>query len=257
MANGHGAPIWYELVSDDPGAAERFYGPILGWRFSRPPGGLDRDYRVFEAADGTAIGGLMRRPDGMAMPPAWLFYVAVDDVDDAAKRIAAAGGEVHLGPMDIPDVGRFAFASDPEGAPFYVMRASRDEPSRAFGMADGHGSWNELVTADQGASLRFYGDLFGWRKGDAMPMGAAGDYTFLHRGEPMVGAMMDRTADDRRSAWRFYFHVPDIDRAAREAEAGGGRIVHPPMEIPGGEYASQIDDPEGARVGFVGPRLAA
>ena len=36
----------------------------------------------------------------------------------------------------------------------------------------------------------------------------------------------------------------------------GGTITNEPMEIPGGEFAMNAVDPQGATVGFVGPRKA-
>jgi predicted enzyme related to lactoylglutathione lyase len=48
IANTQGTPIWYELITGDANDAERFYGHVLGWRFSRPPGGMERDYRIAE-----------------------------------------------------------------------------------------------------------------------------------------------------------------------------------------------------------------
>src|SRR3546814_14570209 len=81
--------------------------------------------------------------------------------------------------------------ADPQGVVFYVMRGDGEEASTAFaGMTPGHCRWNELVTSDQAAALDFYIDQFGWEKGDAMPMGAAGDYRFIdHHGE-LIGAVM-------------------------------------------------------------------
>src|SRR3546814_8208248 len=79
------------------------------------------------------------------------------------------------------------------------MRGDGEEASTAFaGMTPGHCRWNELVTSDQAAALDFYIDQFGWEKGDAMPMGEAGDYRFIdHHGE-MIGAVMNRM-DGKRS----------------------------------------------------------
>ena len=41
------------------------------------------------------------------------------------------------------------------------------------------------------------------------------------------------------SMWNYYIGVDDIDRAAEAVKAGGGQMLHEPMEIPGGEYARQ------------------
>jgi predicted enzyme related to lactoylglutathione lyase len=54
--------------------------------------------------------------------------------------------------------------------------------------------------------------------------------------------------------WTYYFGVEDIDRAAEAVKAGGGQVVNGPMEIPGGEFAVNAIDPDGAAFGLVGPR---
>jgi len=62
------------------------------------------------------------RPDMGDFPPCWLPYFMVDDVDASAKKVTSLGGKVHMGPQDIPNVGRFATVSDPQGAMFYVFK---------------------------------------------------------------------------------------------------------------------------------------
>ena len=56
------------------------------------------------------------------------------------------------------------------------------------------------------------------------------------------------------SMWSFYIGVDDIDRAQSAVTANGGTITNGPMEIPGGEYAMNGIDPQGASFGLVGPR---
>lgn len=71
------------------------------------------------------------------------MYLGVDDVDACVAAITGAGRHAHLAALDIPNVGRIAMVSDPQGAPFYVMRGASDEkctacePDRA-----GHGAWH-------------------------------------------------------------------------------------------------------------------
>lgn len=254
MTNRQGAHIWYELITDDPDAAQEFYGSVVGWSFSRPPGGLERDYRIVSAPDGD-VGGLMRTPAGASMPPIWLGYVGVNDVDASVAKLKSLGGGVHRDPTDIPGVGRFAFVADPQGALFYLMRGDSDEESRSFApMADGHCGWNELVTSDQHAALDFYRAMFGWTKGEVMPMGEMGDYTFIHHGDTMIGAMMNRTDASAKPMWRYAFRVADIDAAQAAVDAGGGAVRHGPTEVPGGDWVIGAKDPQGAMVTFVGSR---
>ena len=84
MANRHGDFIWYELLMSDPAAAERFYGPVLGWRARRAEGS-PVEYRIFGTGE-AEVAGLMAIPPGAGaagMRPGWIGYIGVDDVDAA------------------------------------------------------------------------------------------------------------------------------------------------------------------------------
>ena len=158
-------------------------------------------------------------------------------------------------PADIPGVGRFAMVADPQGAVFYVMRGDSDQASTAFKpTAEGHCAWNELVTSDQVAALDFYTSLFGWEKGDAMPMGEIGDYRFLNRGAGMIGAVMNRPNAEMRPMWNYYVRVSGIDAAAERVRAHGGTVTLGPMEVPGGDWVINGIDPQGASFGLVGSK---
>lgn len=260
MTNRDGTPVWYELMTDAPDAAQDFYGKVMGWTFDKPSGGMERDYRTF-AADGAGVGGVMKAPDGASFAPIWAIYFGVSDVDAMAAKVERLGGSIHMAPQDIPGVGRFAFVADPQGAMFYLMRGDSDADSTAFDqMAPGHCCWNELVTSDQRAALDFYGALFGWTKTGAMPMPGMGDYTFIGRDDAdMFGAMMDAPVPGTPPAWHVAFAVADIDTTKAAVEAGGGKVREGPMELPGdqGDWMIQADDPQGAKVMFVGKRAPA
>jgi hypothetical protein len=262
MPNQHGDFVWYELITPDPDAAEAFYGPMLGWSFTKTahPG---RDYRYFAVGD-AGVGGIMQTPSEAPMPPAWLGYVGVDDVDKMVESVEQGGGQVHMPAFDLEGIGRMAIVADPQGAAFYVMDIGPEE-SHAFSWdapRPGHCAWNELATADPNAAKQFYGQRFGWVKDGEMDMGPIEKYEFLRhtgRGEEgsmhaMLGAVMPKMPDMLVSAWTYYFRVPDIDAAVAHTTANRGRILVEPMEIPGGEFSFNGLDPQGAAFGLVGPR---
>lgn len=257
MPNPHGDFIWYELLTTDPDAAEEFYGSVVGWKARDAGMGGDMAYSLL-SADGTDVGGLMALPAGAAangMRPTWLGYVRVDDVDAAAEQIEQAGGAIHMPPADIPGVGRFAMVADPQGVTLYVMRGSADAISEAFKPgAVGHCGWNELVTTDQAAALDFYESQFKWTRGDAMPMGEAGDYRFLDHGGQMIGGVMNRMDAGQPTGWFFYFRVPSIAAAVEDIEARGGTIVLAPQEVPGGDFVINATDPQGVLFCLVGDK---
>ena len=58
------------------------------------------------------------------MPPHWLSYFGVADVDKSTARAIELGAKVLLEPHDVPNIGRFAIIRDPQGAAFAVIRLS-------------------------------------------------------------------------------------------------------------------------------------
>ncbi|MCW3848149.1 VOC family protein [Sphingomonas sp. LB-2] len=261
MTNAHGSFIWYELMTADPKAAKTFYDDVIGWDIGEPmPGG--KDYRGINAPDGMAGGVMGLDADMLAhgAKPVWLPYFGVGDVDATVAGIVADGGQVHLPAFDVPEVGRIAMVTDPQGVPFYVMRGASDQASTAYQRRGlGHVSWNELMTPDDQAAIAFYGKHFGLSTAGSMPMGEMGDYTFLANGDSKgeaVGAVM-RTPPGRPSGWGFYFRVPEIQAAKAKVEAGGGTVREDPMQVPGGEWVINCTDPEGVSFGLVSPENAA
>lgn len=256
MTNKHGDFIWYELMTSDADGAASFYGPLLGWTFSEPPeGGMD--YRIFSSGE-AGVGGLMPLPEGAPMPPMWLGYIGVDDVDASAAAIRTAGGQVHMEPQDIPGVGRFAFVADPQSVPFYIMRGASEGTSTSFSYEkprDGHCAWNELSTTDPTGAMAFYTGQFGWVKDGEMDMGPMGKYEFIRHGE-QIGAIMPMMPGQPMPTWSYYFRVPDIDAAKAQTESAGGQIVHGPSEVPGGDFIINGIDPQGAVFSLVGKRAA-
>lgn len=254
MANPHGTHVWYELLTSDPSAAADFYGKVVGWTAAPFPHSAPgaEPYTILSAGS-SGVGGMMKNP--MPTGPIWLGYIGVDDVDAAVAKLESLGGKVHRPAWDTEGVGRMAFVADPQGAVFYLMRGASDMDSDAFApTVEGHCAWNELYAAEQKAALRFYEAMFGWQKGDVMPMGEMGDYTFINHGGGMIGAVMDKPAEVPGAGWNYYFRVTGIQAAVQRIEAGGGKVTFGPQEVPGGEWVISAVDPQGGAFGLVGSK---
>jgi predicted enzyme related to lactoylglutathione lyase len=254
--------IWYELLTGDIGGAKRFYDAVVGWNVQERSD-FPNDYRMIGRSDGKFAGGAMQLTDEMKQHggrPIWLGYILVPDVDASVAAIERDGGRAMMPAFDIPGVGRVAMVTDPSGAPFYIMKPlppegdpnaksdvfSVDQPQRV--------RWNELSTTDQDGAVDFYRRHFGWTQEGSMPMGEMGDYRFIQANGVNIGAIMRKPPQLPVSLWTYYIGVDDIDRAAEAIKAGGGQILNGPMEIPGGEFALNGLDPQGAAFGLVGPR---
>jgi predicted enzyme related to lactoylglutathione lyase len=123
MSENHGAIWWSELLTRDVAAAKAYYATVCGWTFDEMPMG-DTTYNVAKMGE-KMVAGIMDigAAEGMEdLPPLWITYLAVDDVDHAAEQTGAGGGEVVRAPWEIPGIGRIAMLKDPSGAIVGIMK---------------------------------------------------------------------------------------------------------------------------------------
>ncbi len=123
----HGALSWHELTSNDVEASMTFYSEVFGWRFRT----IDIDegpYQIIEN-QGQSIGGIMESP-APAMPSNWTGYITVSNVDTVIKAVERMGGCILFGPEDIPDIGRFCWIKDPQGAIIAAISYHKNAPNK-------------------------------------------------------------------------------------------------------------------------------
>jgi hypothetical protein len=245
-----GRIVWFDLMTSDPDAAIDFYKDVVGWDTIVWDGdAANANYRMWTVGE-TTIGGVMTLPEEAAAggaPPNWMAYVGTDDIDASVKQIQDLGGRILHPPTVIPTVGRFAVCADPQGAVFAVFEAAADAPGHDNEPKLGEFSWHELVTTDFRAAFEFYSKLFGWESMQEMDMGPAGIYLLYGRKGRQLGGIFNKTADmPMPPMWLEYVLVDDVHKAADKVTAAGGRVLHGPMEVPGGDFIVQCMDPQGA-----------
>jgi predicted enzyme related to lactoylglutathione lyase len=240
-----GRLLWYELLTTDMKAAEKFYTTVVGWTvmpFEQSP----QPYDMWVRAGGGPMAGVMTIPDGMNFPPHWGMYVGVPKLEEAVSRIERLGGHA-LSPVIEATVGRMRTMKDPQGAAFSIYEPASPPPQPEAQPQLGDVSWHELYTTDAEAALKFYTELFGWRLTESMDMGPMGKYHMFARTIPL-GGMMNKPAEMGQVPphWGLYFLVSDVHAGAERVTANGGRVLNGPMEVPGGDWIVNCMDPQGA-----------
>jgi predicted enzyme related to lactoylglutathione lyase len=119
--------------------------------------------------------------------------------------------------------------------------------------AQGIPNWLDLSTPDAETSKTFYGKLFNWDFLD-LPAPDGGTYTMAQiDGKNAAGMMQqsdDNIAQGMPAGWSMYIAVDDVDASTKAAEANGGKVLAPAMDIPGSGRMSFVIDPVGAAVGL-------
>ena len=218
-----GTFCWIELGTTDVVAAKKFYGGLFGWNLTDVPMGA-MPYSL------AALGG--KQVAGLTV------------LSDAAKKIAALGGKVLLGPLDIGQ-GHMVVAADLTGAMFAVWQSVQSMGPWLMGEPGSLG-WNELISTNEDKAVSFYKALFGWNADRTEMPGMT--YTIFKQGETMIGGLMAQPKQmaGAPSVWNVYFSVADADQAAEKVTALGGKVLNPPMDIPNIGRFAVVADPQGA-----------
>ncbi|WAS97036.1 VOC family protein [Nannocystis punicea] len=121
------------------------------------------------------------------------------------------------------------------------------------GYPDGAPCWADLNATDFDGARRFYSGLFGWAFDE--PVAEFGHYTTARLGGRSVVGMAPKMPgqQDMPTVWSVYLKTSDADATVRRIEDGGGKVLVPPMEIPGQGRMAFAFDSAGAAFGLWEP----
>lgn len=121
---------WNELFAADWEAAFAFYAELFGWQKEQAEKDETGTYQLFSAG-GHTIGGMRTKP-AIAPETFWLYYFNVGDVDAAARRVIAGGGQVVHEASEVRDGRWIVQCMDPQGALFALQGKRRAGPVGFF-----------------------------------------------------------------------------------------------------------------------------
>jgi uncharacterized protein len=123
LVNAPGAFVWNELASPDLDASSTFYSALFGWTVA-PFEASPEPYLSIKNRGANNGGIRSLSPPGV--PPHWLVYFGVEDIDAALAKVQELGGTKIDGPIDI-GIAKIGIAQDPQGATF-ALYAGQLEP---------------------------------------------------------------------------------------------------------------------------------
>lgn len=108
---------WVDLTVPNAEVVQAFYRDVVGWRVKPlSMGGYD-DYVMESPTRAAPVAGVCHaRGENADLPPHWLIYFAVDDLDRSIEQCRQRGGTVVSGPRSCGEMGRFCVVKDPAGA---------------------------------------------------------------------------------------------------------------------------------------------
>lgn len=108
-------------MTTDVEAAKIFYGRVFGWT----AGASDKGYTPI-LSQGSPVAAMLGIDERFPaeFPPRWLVYFGTADLNATMEQALGLGGRMLLGPVEVPDSGRFAVFADPLNAPFAAWQAA-------------------------------------------------------------------------------------------------------------------------------------
>lgn len=252
-----GTFCWADLTTVDADLAKDFYTRLFGWTCLDVPADQEGVYTMFQK-DGKNVCAVYAMDDEtrqQGVPPHWTSYISVTDADRAADKAQQLGGTVLAPAFDVMHVGRMAAIQDPTGAVVFLWEPKAHIGAEIVGEPNAL-CWHELQTYDTEAAEAFYTGLFGWTA--TTETNALGiPYTEFSNRQGAVAGMLSIGPEwgDVPPNWGVYFAVDDCDAALGRAEAAGGSVVVPAMDIPKVGRFAVLRDRQGAHFSVI--RLTA
>lgn len=112
-----GTISWADLTVAAAPAVRDFYRAVVGWESVDVDMGGYSDFCMNLPGSGDPIAGICHARGANAnLPPQWLIYINVLDLDQCMTRCVEGGGTVISGPRAMGKQGRFCVIRDPAGA---------------------------------------------------------------------------------------------------------------------------------------------
>jgi uncharacterized protein len=111
-----GSIAWVDLTIPDASTLSTFYKHVIGWEPADVPMGDYQDYAMNLPGTQTPAAGICHaRGSNAAIPPQWLIYITVANLDASMTECKRHGGSVVVGPRG-SGKGRYCVIKDPAGA---------------------------------------------------------------------------------------------------------------------------------------------
>ena len=116
MKNKIGEMAWIDLTVDNAEEVKGFYQSVVGWKVDDVSMGDYEDYSMNSPTDNQPIAGVCHaRGVNKDLPPAWLPYFLVEDIDESVANVQSLGGSL-LTEIKTMGSDRYAVIKDPAGA---------------------------------------------------------------------------------------------------------------------------------------------
>ena len=112
-----GGVSWIDLTVDNAEELRDFYAETVGFNVENVDMGGYSDFMMLSKSDkDLAVGVCHARGSNTGLPPQWLVYFNVADLDESLKSCESRGGKRISGPKSMGESIRYCVIEDPAGA---------------------------------------------------------------------------------------------------------------------------------------------
>ena len=121
-----GTIIGFDLTVPDAESIRDFYAAVVGWRSEPFDMGGYADYFMQAPESGQTVAGIVHaRGENADMPPQWLTYVVVDDLDASLRQCEEGRGTIVMAVKGGEGGSRYCVIQDPAGAYLALLQTGR------------------------------------------------------------------------------------------------------------------------------------
>jgi predicted enzyme related to lactoylglutathione lyase len=114
---------WFDLTVEHGEQIRDFYAQVTGWKTEDHSMGDYSDYMMKTANTETPVAGICHaRGENVNLPPQWLMYVRIADLEASLTSCVDLGGKVVCPPRSMGSYGTMAVIQDPAGAVIALMQ---------------------------------------------------------------------------------------------------------------------------------------
>lgn len=117
---------WIDLTVPDAAAVRDFYEGVAGWTPSPVDMGGYEDFCMHPPGDPQSVAGICHsRGSNAGLPPVWMVYITVDDLDQSIRRCEELRGKLLRPATGLGAQGRYCVIQDPAGAVCALFEAAK------------------------------------------------------------------------------------------------------------------------------------
>lgn len=112
-----GTIAWRDLTVIDAEGIRDFYKNVVGWSSDPVSMGEYSDFNMLPSGGEEPAAGICHaKGANVDLPPVWLVYIVVEDLEKSLEACTEGGGEILLGPKGMGPGSAYAIIRDPAGA---------------------------------------------------------------------------------------------------------------------------------------------